>query len=42
MHSITRNSYVATIFNPKTTYIVIEKLRIHKEMFSGSVLNLAN
>jgi hypothetical protein len=37
-----RNSYLATTFNPKTTCIVIGKLRIHKEMFSGFVLNLAN
>ncbi len=41
MHSIMRNSYLATTFNPKTTYIVIGKLRIHKEMFLGFILNLA-
>ncbi len=41
MRSIMRNSQLATTFNQKTTYIVIGKLRIHKEMFSGFILNLA-
>jgi hypothetical protein len=40
MHSIMRNSYLVTTFNPKTTYIIIGKLRIHKEMFLGFILNL--
>jgi hypothetical protein len=41
MHSIMRNSYLVTTFNPKTTYIVIGKLRTHKEMFLDFILNLA-